>query len=171
MEIHSNYPLAIDGKNFDALSLVFTDDVIANYSSPLGILTLLSTLKEILKKSLASVTTHNMLGTQVVEVLGDGEARSVTYYRAAHFGEEETYGEVCMDGYSHWMVLADFWYLGQDATTSGRTWSDELTWNVWLIVVVCGYRSFGRTAIIRIVGSGIRRRVSGGSIGEVCSIW
>ena len=36
------YPLSIDGKNFDALSLVFTKDAVANYSEPLNVLTGLS---------------------------------------------------------------------------------------------------------------------------------
>lgn len=39
------YPLAVDGKDFGALDLVFTQDVVANYSAPLNVISPLSTLK------------------------------------------------------------------------------------------------------------------------------
>ena len=43
------YPLAIDSKDFSLLSRIFTEDVIADYSSGLGVLQGLSTVEETLE--------------------------------------------------------------------------------------------------------------------------
>ncbi|EMD00968.1 hypothetical protein BAUCODRAFT_29352 [Baudoinia panamericana UAMH 10762] len=88
------YPLCIDGKDFASLSLVFASDAVANYSAPLNILTPLSTIETVLAASLASVTTQHLLGTQDIQLVGPCAARSVTYYRAAHFGEGVYEGEM-----------------------------------------------------------------------------
>ena len=92
----SHYPLAIDGKNFPSLSLVFTQDVIANYSAPLNVLTGLASVMSTLEASLAPVNTQHALSTQVVEILNGGtEAKTLTYVTATHFGVGAYYGEVC----------------------------------------------------------------------------
>lgn len=88
------YPFAIDGKNFDALSKVFSADVVANYSAPLNVLTPLSSIQSVLKESLACVTTQHLYGTQWIDILSPTTARSVTYFRAAHFGKGETADQV-----------------------------------------------------------------------------
>ncbi|KAJ5690160.1 hypothetical protein N7462_004552 [Penicillium macrosclerotiorum] len=88
------YPFAIDGKNFDALNKVFTTDATANYSAPLNILSPLSSIQSVLESSLACVTTQHLYGTQWIDVLSPITARSVTYFRAAHFGKGETEGQV-----------------------------------------------------------------------------
>ncbi|RMJ27518.1 hypothetical protein PHISP_01647 [Aspergillus sp. HF37] len=80
------YPFAIDGKNFDALSNVFSADAAANYSAPLNVLSPLSDIKATLSASLSCVTTQHQFGTQLIDIDGPLEARSVTYFRAAHFG-------------------------------------------------------------------------------------
>lgn len=91
----SHYPLAIDGKNFPALSLVFTQDVVANYSAPLGVLTGLASVISTLEASLAPVNTQHALSTQVVEILdGEMEAMTLSYFTATHFGMGTYYGEV-----------------------------------------------------------------------------
>ena len=90
----SLYPLAIDGKNFAALSLVFTEDVTTNYSEPLNILTPLATVKVVLEESLRPVISQHSYGTQIVEVLGECEARSVSYFTASHFGVGKYVGQV-----------------------------------------------------------------------------
>lgn len=54
-------------KNFDALSLVFTEKVIAKYSTPLGIPTPLSAVKEGLEGFLAPVEAQLAQETQIVE--------------------------------------------------------------------------------------------------------
>lgn len=102
----AHYPLAIDGKNFAALDLVFAQDVVANYSAPLGVLTGLSSVISVLESSLSPVTTQHAFGTQVIEILeGGAEARSLTYYTASHFGKGDYYGQVCCCGeFSHTCV-------------------------------------------------------------------
>ena len=91
----SLYPFAIDGKNFAALSLVFTEDVIANYSAPLNILTPLSVVQKSLEQSLAPVNSQHAYGTQAVEVLDSCSARSVSYFTANQFGMGQYAGQVC----------------------------------------------------------------------------
>ncbi|KAJ5163202.1 uncharacterized protein N7500_005032 [Penicillium coprophilum] len=88
------YAFAIDGKDFDALSKVFTTDAVANYSAPLNVLTPLKNIQSVLDTSLACVTTQHMFGTQRIDVLSPSTAKSVTYYRAAHFGKGDKASEV-----------------------------------------------------------------------------
>ncbi|KAE9369899.1 hypothetical protein N431DRAFT_414235 [Stipitochalara longipes BDJ] len=80
------YPLAIDGKNFEALDQVFSSNAVANYSAPLNVLTPLSTIESVLQSSLAAVTTQHAFATQLIDVLSPVSAFSVTYYTATHFG-------------------------------------------------------------------------------------
>ncbi|KAL5363564.1 hypothetical protein BJX96DRAFT_178179 [Aspergillus floccosus] len=80
------YPFAIDGKDFAALSSVFAEDAVANYSAPLNVLTPLSTIESVLSANLACVTTQHQFGTQLIRLDSPTTAHSVTYYRAAHFG-------------------------------------------------------------------------------------
>lgn len=61
----AHYPLAIDGKNFDALDRVFTQDAVANYSAPLNVLTGLDEIKKVLGQVLAPVLSQHSLGTTV----------------------------------------------------------------------------------------------------------
>lgn len=88
------YAFAVDGKDFDALSKVFTTDAIANYSAPLNILTPLETIQSVLSTSLGCVTTQHLYGTQRIDVLSPITAKSVTYFRAAHFGKGDKESEV-----------------------------------------------------------------------------
>ncbi|KAK5678255.1 hypothetical protein LTS10_009425 [Elasticomyces elasticus] len=81
------YPVCIDGKDFASLSLVFTENAVANYSEPLNTLTPLSDIQTVLEASLAPVATQHQLGTQVVELFGHCAARSLTYFVANHFGK------------------------------------------------------------------------------------
>ena len=91
----SHYPLAVDGKDFPAFSLVFTQDVVANYSAPLGVLTGLASLISTVEASLAPVRTQHALSTEVIEILEGGvAARSLTYFTATHFGVGVHYGQV-----------------------------------------------------------------------------
>jgi ketosteroid isomerase-like protein len=90
----AHYPLAIDGKNFAALSLVFAPKAVANYSAPLGVLQPLSTIQSTLQSSLAKVTTQHSFGTQIIEVLTPASAVSVTYYTATHFGMGASEGQI-----------------------------------------------------------------------------
>ena len=90
------YPLAIDGKDFAALDLVFSQDVVANYSAPLNMLTPLSTVQSVLQKSLAFVQSQHKLSTQVIEIIPqDCQAMTLTYFEATHFGQDNYIGQVC----------------------------------------------------------------------------
>ncbi len=91
----AHYPLALDGKNFDALDLVFTKDAVANFSAPLNVLYGLDQIKLVVKQTLAPVLSQHAYGTQVVEVLASGDrAKSVTYFTASHFGRGNHTGKV-----------------------------------------------------------------------------
>ncbi|KFY24681.1 hypothetical protein V491_02057, partial [Pseudogymnoascus sp. VKM F-3775] len=89
----SLYSLAIDGKNFAALSRLFAPNAVANYSAPLNVLTPLSTIQATLEASLKPVTTQHSFGTQLIDVLSHDTAFSVTYYTATHFGRGEFEGK------------------------------------------------------------------------------
>ena len=89
------YPLAIDGKDFASLDLIFTQDIVANYSAPLDVLTPLSGVQLALQNSLAYVQTQHKLSTQLIEVMPDGcQAKSLTYLEATHFGQGHYAGQV-----------------------------------------------------------------------------
>lgn len=90
----SLYPLAVDGKDFDALSLVFTADVYTNFSAPLNVLTPLTVVKQALNQSLAPVTSQHSYGTQIVEILSECQAKSLSYFTASQFGKGVYYGQV-----------------------------------------------------------------------------
>lgn len=82
----SIYPLIIDSQAFDQLTLVFTQDVWANYSTGVGVLDGIANVTAALSASLEYVETQHHLGTQVIDIDPSGSyARSLTYYRAVHF--------------------------------------------------------------------------------------
>ena len=92
----AHYPLAIDGKNFAALNLVFTADAVANYSAPLNVLNGLKAIETTLELNLRPVLSQHALSTQVIEISTGGKsAKSVTYYTASHFGQGAKVGKVC----------------------------------------------------------------------------
>lgn len=110
----NHYPLAIDSKvlvtnlsafishfivilvpqNFAALSGVFTEDAVANYSAPLGVLTGLPSIESTISKDLAPVNTQHSLTTQVITLLTESIANTTSYYVAQHFGQGIYYGEL-----------------------------------------------------------------------------
>jgi ketosteroid isomerase-like protein len=86
----AQYALLIDSKNFDGLSAVFTDDVYADYSPPLGVLTGLPAVENSLSFNLANFTTQHSLTTQSINVVSQGNAETITYFIATHFGINDT---------------------------------------------------------------------------------
>ena len=89
------YPLAIDGKNYDALSEVFTDDIVANYTTTLGVLTSIPAIGTGIENVIKYVTTQHQLGTQAIDVKKHScEAKSVTYFTASHFGQKKYANQV-----------------------------------------------------------------------------
>ena len=92
----AHYPLAIDGKNFDALDLVFTTDAVTNYSAPLFVLAGLDEIKRVLQRSLSPVLSQHSYGTQIIEIeKGRETAKALTYFTASHFGVGNATGKVC----------------------------------------------------------------------------
>jgi len=88
------YPLAVDSKNFTALSSVFAPDAIANYSAPLGVLVGLPSIESAIGKGLLPVTTQHALSTMVVTLTGEGLANTTTYFTATHFGHGTYEGQI-----------------------------------------------------------------------------
>jgi len=80
----------IDSKNFNGLSGVFTDDAVANYGPPLGILYGLPAIIASLDYNLENFTTQHSLTTQTIDILANGTADTVTYVNAIHFGVNGT---------------------------------------------------------------------------------
>ena len=72
------YPLAVDSKNFAALDQVFAQDVVANYSAPLGVLNGLPTVISVLTASLAPVLSQHALATFSVSDLEEDSASTVS---------------------------------------------------------------------------------------------
>ena len=91
----NRYALALDSKDFGALDLVFTVDVVADYGRGVGVLNGLQAVETGLMASLAPVTTQHALTTQVIDLAADGgTANSTTYYTASHFGKGAYQGQV-----------------------------------------------------------------------------
>ena len=126
------YPLVIDSKSFASLSLIFTPGAVANYSAPLGVLTPLSTIESVLEASLAAVTTQHLLGTQVIELLGECAARSVTYYRAAHFGMGVYEGQV-VEAFGQYRDVLVKWEGGWRVRERGLVYMVSNRSLLWLV--------------------------------------
>ena len=91
----AHYPLALDGKNFAALDLVFTPDAVANYSTGIGVLRGLEQIKIALEQALVPVVSQHLYGTQVIEIEKGGRtARALTYLTASQFGQGTHLGKV-----------------------------------------------------------------------------
>lgn len=88
------YVFAVDGKNFAALTEVFTVDVFADYSTTLGSFTALNPLISALDAVLTCVTTQHSYSTQLVQIVSLTSAYSVTYVTAVHFGKRLLTNEV-----------------------------------------------------------------------------
>jgi hypothetical protein len=74
----AHYPLALDGKRFADLSLVFTPNAVTNYSAPLNVLNGLPMIEATLEAALRLVSTQHSYGTQLIDINGDGTADTVT---------------------------------------------------------------------------------------------
>jgi SnoaL-like domain len=64
----SLYALALDAKNYAGLDYVLTEDIVANFSAPIGVVKGLANVKEAVQKALEGVDTQKFLGTQVIDV-------------------------------------------------------------------------------------------------------
>ena len=92
----SLYSLALDGKNFTRLDYVFTEDVVANFSEPIGVVKGLANVKEVVREALEGVDTQLLLGTQLIEVdpKNPCTAKSLTYFASTFFGTGDQKGKV-----------------------------------------------------------------------------
>ena len=54
----------------------------------------LSNVNAVLQESLAPVDSQHSYGTQAVELVGEAQARSLSYFTASQFGRGEYSGEV-----------------------------------------------------------------------------
>ncbi|ETN41353.1 uncharacterized protein HMPREF1541_03288 [Cyphellophora europaea CBS 101466] len=80
------YALALDGRNFEALRKVFTTDVRANYSDPIGVLDGVQAIIDTLPPGVTSfASTQHHYGSQYIHICGRNTAVSVTYFQATHF--------------------------------------------------------------------------------------
>lgn len=126
------YPFIIDGKQWDMLSIVFYEDVWANYSALIGAFHPLSVLKEGLENAVSAATTMHLLGTQLIDVHESGEeATSATYFYASHFGTGERFGQVRMHLPFHLicdskeMTVADFFIPSMKALWAWGIYEDR----------------------------------------------
>jgi hypothetical protein len=72
------YPLAIDSKNFAALDQVFAPDIVANYSTGVGVLNGLPMVISVLNANLVPVLTQHDLTTFSVSELRVDSASTVS---------------------------------------------------------------------------------------------
>jgi hypothetical protein len=80
------YALAIDGRNFQALTKVFATNARANYSDPIGVLVGVQNIISTLAPGLLEfASTQHFLGTQYIDICSLTTAVSVTYFQASHF--------------------------------------------------------------------------------------
>jgi hypothetical protein len=70
--------------NLTGLSAVFTNNAVADYSSPVGVLHGLPTIISSLTLALINFTTQQSLTTQTVDIVSNGQAEM--YLIAVHFG-------------------------------------------------------------------------------------
>ncbi|KAJ9612978.1 hypothetical protein H2200_002919 [Cladophialophora chaetospira] len=81
----AQYPFAIDGKNYDRLDKVFTQNAVVNYSAPIGVLSGLPAIKTIADGLAMFNRTHHSYGTQYIKICSPSSAIAITYYTASHF--------------------------------------------------------------------------------------
>ncbi|KAF7942563.1 uncharacterized protein EAE97_006017 [Botrytis byssoidea] len=82
----SLYAFAIDGRNWQAFSRVFTPDARANYSEPLPVLYGLKNITDAVAAQVIQFTgTHHRYGTQYIAICSPTSAISITYLEASHF--------------------------------------------------------------------------------------
>lgn len=85
-QVSALYALALDGRNFEALRNVFTEDARANYSDPIGVLDGVQAIIDALPSGLELfASTQHLLGTQRIHMCGVERAVSVTDFQASHF--------------------------------------------------------------------------------------
>ncbi|KAI9814060.1 MAG: hypothetical protein M1827_003524 [Pycnora praestabilis] len=94
-QVLAKYPLAVDSKNFAALSDVFTSDVSANYGEG-TVYSGLSDLEYGIAYSFNGTTTQHSLTTYSVQSISASAASTVQYFIATIFGTGAWQGQAAM---------------------------------------------------------------------------
>ncbi|RSL43751.1 hypothetical protein CEP54_014954 [Fusarium duplospermum] len=82
----SRYPVAVDGKDWDALPRIFTSDATANFPPPLGTIRGAGNIAAAISDGVGRfVSTQHSYGTQVIELCSNRKAVALTYLTASHF--------------------------------------------------------------------------------------
>ncbi|KAF2233464.1 hypothetical protein EV356DRAFT_577501 [Viridothelium virens] len=90
----ARYCFAIDDKDWNSLSLIFTPDADAEYPFPGGSLKGVKAMKDTIRKRLENVTSHHALTTQTIDIdAGDQTAKAKTYFTGTHFGKNDQQGK------------------------------------------------------------------------------
>ena len=84
----SLYTLSIDSQTFDIFNQIFDENVVANYSAPIGVINGLENVTATIAASFVKIGgSQHHLGSQIVWIADDNNAFSVSYYRSAQFSK------------------------------------------------------------------------------------
>lgn len=90
------YPLAVDGKNFQSLTNIFTPDVMVNMSMGHPMVSGLTGLEDALRNSFDGLQTHHQLGVSNLRLFNRHcEADTITYFTTTISGTGKSAGKVC----------------------------------------------------------------------------
>lgn len=112
----SRYAFAIDNKNFDILSTIFTDDVTAVLGIPgTGTANGLPAVQQALKNALGNLVTQHAMTTTEVIFSTDTLARSTNYVTATILGQ----GNLAGQALNFYGTYTDIWVL------TGGSWKSK----------------------------------------------
>ncbi|KAF7509784.1 hypothetical protein GJ744_007479 [Endocarpon pusillum] len=108
----SFWSLAVDGKDFDGFDYLFTEDVLIDFSNPVGVVKGVANVKEAVRGAFEGFETHSLLGTQVIKVYGNNTctASSLTYFTTNFYGTGDQEGK---SAYTTGQ-FRDRWYQNED---------------------------------------------------------
>lgn len=107
------YAFIVDGKQWDTLGNVFASNAVANYSTPLYILSGLDNITATLNQSMQKVSvSQHQIGSQFIEIVDSRNAYSVSYYTSTQFGAGDYANEAL---YSRGQYQ-DTWYRANPRT-------------------------------------------------------
>ncbi|KAF2499782.1 hypothetical protein BU16DRAFT_524231 [Lophium mytilinum] len=90
----AQYCVALDTKDFERLTEVFTTDVDAVYPFPGGQMKGVEAVQNKIRARLGTVVTQHALTTQIIRFNDDGKSASAeTYFTGSHFGHGDFEGQ------------------------------------------------------------------------------
>lgn len=91
----SPYCRALDNKDWGLLNQVFSPSFIANFKPFLPrVLHEVDAIREAVRETLVNVDTQNSITTPYIDFMNGGEAKTVSYLIATHFGRGRYLGEI-----------------------------------------------------------------------------